>query len=307
MLTIEKSTYPGYGNCYRLSNGSVELFASTDVGPRIACFRHIGDENILAELSPEEKTESSAGTWYARGGSRLWHAPEVLPRSYWPDNDPVESELIGNDTVHLVQPVEPGPKIQKEMTIKLDDNTDQVSITYRLTNKGLWPVELAPWALSIMNGGGTCVFPQEPFISHDDYLLPARTMALWHFTNMADPRWSFSKKYIKLKSDANYPDPQKIGAAVKVGWAGYLKDNKLFVKRFPYFEDVDYPDNGCNFETYGAGSFIEIETLGPLATIGPDESVTHVETWYLFKDVEAGDDEDSMDKAIIPLIEKTSI
>jgi hypothetical protein len=306
MVTVEKSAYPGYGNCCRLSNGVVELYASTDVGPRIACFRHMGDANILAELGPEDKTVSEAGTWYARGGSRLWHAPEVLPRTYWPDNDPVEVEQIGSDTVHLAQPVEPGPKIKKEMTIKLAEDSS-VSIKYKLTNKGLWPVELAPWALSIMSPGGTCFFPQEPFISHDDYLLPARNMSLWHFTDMTDPRWTFGKKFIKLRSDAQYPEAQKIGASVKPGWAGYLKDSTLFVKRFPYFEDVDYPDNGCNFETYGAGSFIEIETLGPLATIGPDESVTHVEKWYLFRDINVGDDEESLEKVITPLLKKALI
>lgn len=306
MVTVEKSTYPGYGNCYKLSNGVVELFASIDVGPRIACFRYVGDTNILAELGPEDKTVSEAGTWYARGGSRLWHAPEVLPRSYWPDNDPVEVKLIGHDTLHLKQSVEPGPKIQKEMTIKLAEDSS-VSITYRLTNKGLWSVELAPWSLSIMSPGGTCFFPQEPFISHDDYLLPARTMSLWHFTDMTDPRWSFAKKFIKLRSDDKYPEPQKIGAVVKPGWAGYLKDSTLFIKRFPYFEDADYPDNGCNFETYGAGSFIEIETLGPLANIGPDESVTHTEKWYLFKNIISSDDEESLEKLITPLLEKTSI
>ncbi|MCE5324287.1 hypothetical protein LLG46_13370 [bacterium] len=305
MVTIEKTTYPGYGGCYRLSNGSVELFASIDVGPRIACYRFIGCENILAELGPDKKVDSELGIWYSRGGSRLWHAPEVMPRSYSPDNDPVECEMVGSDSVRLVQPVEPETKIQKEILIKLNQDGSGVTITSKLTNRGLWPVELAPWNPSVMRGGGFSFFPQEPFISHDDYLLPSRPMVLWHFTDMTDPRWTFGKKYVRLQSDDRYPEPQKIGAAVKLGWAGYYIEDTLFVKRFPYFEDVEYPDYGCNFETYCAGSFLEVETLAPLAVIGQDESVTHVEKWYLFKGVETGDSEESFDKAIMPYIEQT--
>jgi hypothetical protein len=306
MVKIEKTTYPNYGGCYKLSNGTVELFASTDVGPRVACYRLVGGTNILAELGTDEKVDTSAGAWRVRGGSRLWHSPEAMPRSYWPDDDPVYAEVVGSDSVRLVQPVESGPQIQKEMLINLDSDGTRVTITHKLTNKGHWPVELAPWVLSIMNGGGVSFFPQEPYYSHDDYLLPARPLVLWHFTDMADPRWSFGTKYVRLKCDADCPEPQKVGAAVKAGWGGYLREDTLFVKRFPYFDDVDYPDYGCNFETYTAGNFIEVESLSPLATIAPDEAVTHVEKWYLFKGVDAGETEESFDKAVMPLVDKTA-
>lgn len=91
--------------------------------------------------------------------------------------------------------------IQKELTIELADDDTQLTITHTLTNHNVWPVELAPWALTIMAQDGTTIIPNEPFIPHSEYLLPARPMVLWHFTNLADPRWKFGQLYTQLKCD----------------------------------------------------------------------------------------------------------
>jgi len=190
--------------------------------------------------------------------------------------------------------------------ISLDRDGTGVTITHTLQNKGLWPIELAPWALTIVKGGGTTIIPQEPFISHDEKVLPARSLALWNFTDMSDSRWTFGKRFIQLRTDSKLKTPQKIGAAVHQGWAGYLRDKTLFIKRFPYMTDAIYPDYHSNFETYTDGDFMEVETLAPLTKLQPNETATHVEHWYLFKDVDAGDTEDSLDNAIAPLLAKTT-
>jgi len=304
-IKIEKVKYSIYGNCYKLSNGVVDVLVTTDLGPRIIFYGFTGENNMLAELGSEADLKNGLDQWHPWGGHRLWHAPEVKPRTYVPDNVPVEAEIVGKSTVRVAPPFETSTHIQKEMYISLDREGTGVTITHTLKNKGPWPVELAPWALTIMNGGGTTIFPQEPFISHDDKLLPARSMALWNFTDMSDPRWEFGKRYIRLSTNEKLDDPQKIGAADKLGWAGYLRNKTLFIKRFPYVEGANYPDFGCNFETYTAGNFMEIESLGPLAKLDPGETATHVEHWYLFKDVNAGDTEETLDKAITPLVEKT--
>ncbi|MCL5103790.1 MAG: DUF4380 domain-containing protein [Armatimonadetes bacterium] len=304
-MEVEKTTFSHYGKCLKLSNGVVELFVTTDLGPRIICYRFIGETNILRELGPEAVVKHDAGEWHPWGGHRFWHAPEVLPRSYWPDNAPVDAEILGGDTVRVTAPMESGPQVRKELTIKLDPTGTRVTISHKLTNHNIWPIEVAPWALTIMNSGGVTICPQEPIVSHDDSLLPARTLALWAFTNLADPRLSLGRKYIRLSTDANINEPNKIGVANKQGWAAYLRQGTLFVKRFPYIERANYPDLGCNFENYTEGEFLEVETLGPLETLDPGESLTHVENWFLFKGVDPGDSEDSLDAAITPLIGQT--
>src|SRR5690349_10985616 len=41
-VKIEKTEYGGWPNCYRISNGEVELIVTTDVGPRIMHYGFVG-------------------------------------------------------------------------------------------------------------------------------------------------------------------------------------------------------------------------------------------------------------------------
>lgn len=300
-VNVERVTCLGQPNCYRLSNGTVEVIVTTDIGPRIVRYGFVGGDNMLAEL-PEMKVETTLGTWHAWGGHRLWTAPEAMPRSYAPDNAPVQFTIDGG-TIRLVQPVEEATGIQKEMTVSLADEGTGVTVGHRLTNRGFWAIDVAPWALTIMNGGGTVLIPQEPYRSHDDYLLPVRAVALWAYTDLGDPRWRFGPKFIRLSTDASREAPQKIGVANTRGWAGYLREGTLFVKRFPWNPTATYPDYGVNTETYTSGTFIELETLGPLVRLEPGESTAHEERWALFRDVQALDADDELDAALRPLLE----
>jgi hypothetical protein len=303
-VNIEKTKFSIYGECYRLSNGTVELLITTDVGPRVISYKFVDGANILAELGPDVVVKSELGEWHPWGGHRLWHAPEVMPRSYVPDDFPVKAEA-GTNSVRLMPDVEASTGIQKDITVTLDPEGTHVTLTHTLTNKGVWGVKLAPWCLTIVNGGGYTIVPQEPYISHDDYLLPSRAMAIWHFTDMSDPRWTWGKKFVFLQTDADRKSPQKLGVANKQGWAGYLREETLFVKRFPFVEGAEYPDCGVNFETYTDGGFMEVETLAPLVTLEPGESTTHVENWYLFKDAKAAKTEESIEQVVLPLVKQT--
>jgi hypothetical protein len=53
----------------------------------------------------------------------------------------------------------------------------------------------------------------------------------------------------------------------------------LFVKRFEPLAGARFPDGGCNAESYCNDRFFELESLGPLTTLKPGESVYHNETW----------------------------
>jgi len=302
---MEKVAYFNQPNCCKLSNRAVEVIVTTDIGPRIIRYGFPGEDNILGEC-PDAAVATELGEWKPWGGHRLWTAPEAIPRSYVPDNSPIEFKSEGENTIHLIQPVELQTGILKEMTVALDDQGSRVTVRHNITNRNLWPIEAAPWALTIMNGGGAVVLPQEPYRSHDDYLLPARPMVLWHYTDLSDPRFTIGKRYVQLRTDEALEEPQKIGVANKQGWAAYLRNGTLFVKRFGFEEGATYPDCGCNCESYTAGSFIELETLAPMHTLEPGGSAEYVERWYLFEGVEIGATEETLDAALRPLIARTA-
>ena len=46
----EKYYYGGWKNCIRLSNGRIELVATTDVGPRIIRFAEVNGKNLFKEF-----------------------------------------------------------------------------------------------------------------------------------------------------------------------------------------------------------------------------------------------------------------
>ncbi|MBM4039257.1 MAG: hypothetical protein FJ290_12155 [Planctomycetes bacterium] len=295
---IRKAPYLDLPNCRKLTNGTVEVVVTTDIGPRILRYGFRGQENILGLCPPDAKVTTELGDWRPVGGHRLWTAPEAMPRSYEPDNDPIALEKLGEHSIHLTQAVRTNIRVQKEITVTLDPVGTGVTVLHRLTNENAYSIEMAPWALTIMNGGGVVIIPQEPYGSHDECLLPARAMVLWHYTNLADPRFTLGPKYLRLRTEEALAEPQKIGVADKQGWAAYLRKDTLFVKQFPYEEGRKYPDCGCNCESYTAGNFIELESLGPLSRVDPRGSTCHVERWELFGSVDVGCTEESLDAAM---------
>jgi hypothetical protein len=298
---VEKVSYLGQPNCYRLSNSTVELIVTTDIGPRIIRYGFNGGENIFGEV-PDASVKTTLGEWKPLGGHRLWTAPESLPRSYVPDNAPVEFESESERSIRLTQTIEQPTGIQKEMHVALDMEGSGVTVRHIIMNRNLWRIEVAPWALTIMRGGGETILPQEPYRSWDETVLPARPLVLWHYTDLRDPRWSLGQRFIRLKTDEKASAPQKVGILNKQGWSAYLLGETLFVKSVAYREGANYPDYNSNNEAYTAGSFMELETLAPIQMLEPGESATHVEQWFLFPNFAAGATDEELEASLRPCI-----
>jgi hypothetical protein len=301
ILKLRKVTRLNLPNCYLLSDAVAEIIVTTDVGPRVVHYGLIGGENVLGECAGE-KVLTERGEFRPYGGHRLWTAPEATPRSYTPDNDPVAFEAEGEHAISLRPPVERWTGVQKELELALD-GAGGVTLRHRITNLNAWRVEMAAWALTIMRGGGVAIIPQEPYGPHPQYLLPSRSVVLWPYTDMSDPRLQFGRRLILVKSDESAQSPQKIGVTNKRGWAAYLLSETLFVKRFSYSEDASYPDSGCNNEIFTVGSFIELESLSPLKCLEPGETIEHIERWQLFEGMTASQEDESLAAALAPLIE----
>ena len=302
-VKVDRVSCPGDGQCVRLANGAVEVLVATAIGPRIVRYGFPGGDNLLGWV-PESSVETELGVWRPWGGHRLWTAPEHMPRSYSPDNDPVDVQINGN-SVTLTQTVEPRTGIQKVLTVTLADTGTGVTVGHRLVNRSLWDIRVSPWALTIMNTGGTIILPQEPYASHDDALLPVRAMTMWAYTDLSDPRWQIGPKFLRLRTDAARAGSQKVGVANRQGWAAYHRNDHLFVKRYDWQDSATYPDFGVNTEAYTAGAFVELETLGALVTLAPGAAATHEERWYLFRNVQQPSTDEALQAALAPHLTQT--
>ena len=91
-VKIEKTSYDGWPNCYRITNGEVELIVTTDVGPRVIRYGFVGGQNLFKEFK-EQLGKSGEKEWQARGGHRLWFSPEDAKLTYALDNGPVKASI----------------------------------------------------------------------------------------------------------------------------------------------------------------------------------------------------------------------
>ncbi len=302
--TMEKVAYGGWDNCIRLSDGVIELVVTTDIGPRIIRFGFVGGGNLLFE-NPADMGKTGGSEWRIYGGHRFWHAPEAFPRTYSLDNSPVEYEWTGT-ILKLRQAPESDTGIRKEMEVTLHAGLGRVTVLHRATNENPWEIELSPWSLTAMAAGGRAILPHEEYRPHPDYLLPARPLVLWHYTDMSDPRWSWGRRYIQLRQDPSAATKQKIGVLNSLGWAAYALAGDLFIKRYAYRPGAVYPDFGCNTEVFTDSSMLELESLGPMTRLGANGGrVEYTEEWHLFR-AQPGDQESSIDEVLDPLLAQTT-
>lgn len=250
---------------------------------RIVGLTPAGKLNILADISDFPSIPTPYGDFHFRGGHRLWHSPEAMPRTYIPDTPVTITDLP--DGVSLEAQAEPGTGIRKRIEIHLDSDKASVMLIHTLVNDGMWMVELAPWAITQFRLGGTVILPMPVENMDAAGLLANRHFSVWPYSHMNDPRVKWGNDFILFKADARLP-PFKIGYFNPHGWLAYWLDGFLFRKTFEARADSIYPDNNCNAEIYCNDYFVELESLAPLTKLSPGALVTHTETWDLFTDLE---------------------
>src|SRR5579864_1650225 len=164
---LERISYRGWDNAYKLSNGIVELVATADVGPRILFYGFRDGQNLLHEVDADAgKTGGSAFRLY--GGHRLWVSPEV-ERTYYPDNAPVTVSQHA-DAVRFTAQREhlpPGTNLQKELEIKLAATGSEVRITHRIKNDDTHSTTLSPWAPTLRGEVARASLPLSPRFAMD--------------------------------------------------------------------------------------------------------------------------------------------
>ncbi len=271
-----------------LSNGVVEVRVPTTHGPRIAHYGFVGGINVLGDGAGVER-RTPRGLWRAYGGHRLWAAPEVFPDTYTIDDAPPAIERSERRIVAR-GPRDATTALTKSFAVELADDGTGVTVRHTIANEGGEPRRFAPWAITVARPGGTALIPNPHFAPQPEALLPARTIAVWRYTNFADGRFALGEAFVRLRCDPAFREPNKIGVACERGWFAYLVDGIAFVLAAPYDPSGEYPDRGCSVEVYTQGPFCEVETLAPLVTVPPGGAAEHVERWSLVRDGGAGDD-----------------
>jgi len=274
----------GYGGLpfASIENDFLRLDYLTTTGPRIVGLYVSGVEGNLLASTPKVHWETPHGEYYLRGGHRLGTAPE--DPFYTCPEDGLDVIEVDNGIV-LKSPVDV-PRLQKEIEIQLDKNC--VYLIHRVQWHGKQSIEFAPWAITQLRLGSLAILP----LSNADGLQPDRNFVLWPYSKLQDARLELFDDMILLHGRAS-TQALKIGNKNTNGWLACALGDALFVKRFSANVDGRYPDLNSNVEAYVKDVCVELETLGPLATLQRGETVTHEETWQVF----AGDYPPTLDGA----------
>jgi hypothetical protein len=309
-MAAEYAPFGGWSKNLKLSNDSIELIITLEVGPRIISFRPLNGKNVFKVVA-EQSGKSNESDWKIRGGHRLWTAPEDFDRTvdgrsltYVLDNSPVEHRIEGEHKGRVSHMMNHPERIHREIVVTLEASGPGVTVEHHVTNRGGSPLEFAPWALSVMAENGYAIIPKPPLGSHPKDFLPNQLIVVWPFSDLSDERLRLGRRVIKLSQSARRP--LKFGLRHTEKWAGYVLGDQLFLKTISLIEGADYPDMGSNFETFTNHEILELESLGPLKKVAPGETVTHVESWAVFSGVALPDiqDEEDLLKAVEPYVQK---
>jgi hypothetical protein len=262
-----------------LENKFLRLEYLTTAGPRIVGLSLSGSPNLLADVH-DMTVDTPLGKFFFLGGHRLWISPETIEKTYIPDKSGLQVTQNQNG-VTLTGLSEPTSGIRKRIQVVLEADRPAVRLVHSIINENHSTITMAPWAISMFSLGGTVILPQPVGNTDPQGLLSNRLLVLWPYTRLKDPRLDLRDDFILLRARPALP-PIKLGYASTAGWLAYWQEGVLFRKSFELHPGATYPDGGCNAETYCGDRFIELETLGPLVTLAPGQTIQHVETWELF-------------------------
>jgi hypothetical protein len=299
-LKVEESKIDGFkAKIFHMND--IIIGVPTEIGPRILYFASEKKPKVnLFTVFPKVEMETEDGSWKVYGGHRLWSSPEEKPRTYSIDNSPVEV-TITKDSFTIHGNPEERNSVQKEITVK-PLSRQGVQVVHSIKNIGRWPIRMACWGLTIMRKNGFAIIPFKASKVDKQGLLPDRRVVFWPYTTLLDQRLRITDEFIFLKQDPKAPTPTKIGATANPTWAAYWVDGAAFVKML-HNEEGEYPDFGCNVESYTFMDSLEFETLSPLRLVEPSQSIQHIETWRILDVGDLSPEPESIKRKLEPFLD----
>ncbi len=261
-----------------LDNGLVRIDYLQRDALRLVHLSFKTGENLFAEL-PEAGWETPNGWFRLLGGHRLWAAPEDEHITYLPEPEEILEERLP-DGVRLTQPLDERSGLQKSIEIHLAADEARFSLRHSLLNLGSSPRRVAAWSISQFKPGGMAALPQPADPADVGGYLPNRSLALWPYTRLNDPRLRWLERYLVVRTDP-IPAPCKVGYCHPSGWGAYLHRGVLVRKQVQIQPGATYPDLNSALEIYVNQHFLELETLSPLADLQPGQGIVHDEHWNL--------------------------
>lgn len=268
-------------DCIEFSFGEIVILVTQSVGPRILSLKFRNSDNLFAQLPGEYLSYGNKKKFFFYGGHRLWVAPEIPTITYSSDEAPITIKEE-NEPISLIQDKDLNTGLQKELRILKSDLENTIIVDHILKNICEKPKTVAPWAITQFKLGGFAILPLNETDGNSNPFIPNRSIVLWPYTDVYDPRIKIENKLLFVMSTPAR-NALKIGIPNRQNWIGYVFEDALFIKYSKNFNKICKLDLGAAAQCYCNNKFIELETLGNLVTLNPGRVIKHREIWHLLK------------------------
>lgn len=250
-----------------------------EFGPRIAFWGKTGGENLLFW----DEDGRGRKEWKLRGGHRVWITTQGADESemtYAPDNLPCVHDKKDN-ALEIWGAIDKTNMTRRGIRVE-EGREDDLKVISRVENVGEMLLSCGVWVL-------TCTSPEKGSI----YEFPLGDGSGWDtFKSIQFRKWGpcdgrFGDRQFEVSKDMLTVTPMGIQAkqmfCIPQG-SGLMKNQTRpdFQKRMVYDRHMSYPE-GCNWAVYiGPENYmVEFETMGPVLSLKPGETLDHVEYWSL--------------------------
>lgn len=264
-----------------LTTDALRVVAVYSRGPRLAHLSRVDGTNLLLWAPGQYRRN----TWDLMGGHRCWLArpgADESEETYFPDNRPCAVEFGESHFVVSTAP-DPCSRIVRGLRVECV-GSERLRVVHFARNESdmLWSGAL--WGL-------TCTVPNKK----TDYIVPLADGSTWDTATM-----TFFKRWGGTHT-GSYDDPQFKMTADSVLVRAQGRENKrafrtaagvialhdrsrdvLFAKCARHEPGRPSPiDSNVAVYTGPDAFMVEMETMGPFATLRPGETLQHVEEWFL--------------------------
>ncbi|MBL9137899.1 MAG: DUF4380 domain-containing protein [Verrucomicrobiales bacterium] len=283
-IQIKIGPYLGWERSITIQNSKVEALIVPAIG-RVLHFRLHGesspfwDDPSLRGKSPDP----SSSEWGNFGGDKTWPSPQadwgkITPRAWPPpvafDSLPVDAG-VRRDAVVLRSPVDPHYGIRTERVIRLAPDSTSMTITTTYEKVEGHPVKVGVWIITQL---------EEPVA----VFAPVPTQSAYPdgFNRQSGEDLPANLKVERglLSLTRDLQKATKIGMdADQLLWVG--PTHMLHIES-PRIAGAEYPDQGSSAEIYtnpDPKTYVELEMLGPLQTLGIGDRLSQTNTYTLLR------------------------
>ena len=278
--SAEVLTYRGYPKCIQLENDSIRVVLCPEAGGRVLEYSYQGKNALYLEeeasgkpYQPSGRASMSAGR-FDIGPEKTIPAHPALWSGKW------KGEVIAPRAARLTSQHDQPTGTQLVREFQIDEHGTRLACTQIIKNVSDGVTEWCHWSRTFALGNGICLIPLTAPSRFPNGYVMYEPNDLINF-RPTDPQIRTRDGFLEI---TGVPREPKLGMDSAAGWFAYLmRNNTMFVKRFPVYPDRVYNEvAGLTISIwYPADRRVELEPIGPRERLEPGQSAAFTEEWFL--------------------------